>query len=223
MNFEINFQLSPKLYLKNPEESELGKNIVAKGIEMIYELGYEKFTFKKLAQEIPSTEATIYRYFENKHKFLNYVVDIYWSALAFYIEVSLKNINAPKEKLKIIIDLLVWEDNNETLISNYDLKKLFYIVVEEGSKTYLSKDVEMLNKDMIYKPYKDLNALIANVIKENNPTYTYAESLASMLIESSHSQYFFMQHLPRLSSFSKEKNPKLLESFLLEMVLKVLI
>jgi AcrR family transcriptional regulator len=220
MNFEINFQLSPKLYLKNPEDTEIGKNIVHKGIVMIYAIGYEKFTFKKLAQEIPTTEATIYRYFENKHKFLIYIVDIYWSAIAFYIQYSIQNITDPIEKLKIIIDLLVWEDNEETLISNYDLKKLFYIIVEEGSKTYLSKDVEELNKDLIYKHFKDLNSMIANVILEKKPNYAFADSLASMLIESSHSQYFFMHHLPRLSSFSKKKNPKDLEEFLLEIIMK---
>jgi AcrR family transcriptional regulator len=222
MNFEINFQLSPKLYLKNPEDSELGKNIVSQGIAMIYKIGYEKFTFKKLAVEIPTTEATIYRYFENKHKFLVYIVDIYWSAIAFYINYSIQNIQDPVEKLKIVVDLLVWEDNQEILISNYDLKKLFYIMVEEGSKTYLSKDIEELNRDMIYKPYKDLNKLIANIILEKKPSYEFSDSMASLLIEGSHSQYFFMNHLPRLSSFSTKKDPKDLERFLLEMVLKML-
>jgi AcrR family transcriptional regulator len=222
MNFEINFQLSPKLYLKNPEDSEIGKLIISHGIAMIFKIGYEKFTFKKLALEIPTTEATVYRYFENKHKFLNYVVDIYWSAIAFYIKYSIQNIQNPEEKLKIIVDLLVWEDNQEVLISNYDLKQLFYIVVEEGSKTYLSKDIDELNKDMIYKPYKDLNELIAKVLLEVNSSYLYSDTLANILIESSHSQYFFMQHLPRLSSFSNKKDPKTLEGFLVEMIMKAL-
>lgn len=40
---------------------------------MIYKTGYEAFTFKKLAEDIGTTEAGIYRYFENKYKLLVYL------------------------------------------------------------------------------------------------------------------------------------------------------
>jgi hypothetical protein len=66
----IQIQLNEHLYLKDPMQSELGKAMLNKSVELIYEIGFEEFTFKKLSVTIPTTEATIYRYFENKHRLL---------------------------------------------------------------------------------------------------------------------------------------------------------
>ena len=64
---KINIVIDSSLYLKDPESSVLGKKIVGKGIEMMEEIGYESFTFKKLGEKIGSNESSIYRYFESKH------------------------------------------------------------------------------------------------------------------------------------------------------------
>ena len=37
----------------------------------------EEFTFRKLAQKINTTEASVYRYFENKHRLLIYILAWY--------------------------------------------------------------------------------------------------------------------------------------------------
>lgn len=218
MLIDFKVKQNPKLFIKDPEGSEIGKLIVSNAISLLQEIGYEQFNFKKLATKIPTTEATIYRYFENKHKFLIYLVDIYWSYIHFQIVFNLNNVSSPEKKIKKIIDLLVWEDNSENFLSELNQKGLFYIAMEEGSKTYLSKEVDNLNKDAVYKPYKDICELIEQTFKAYNPNYKYCKSLASSLVETSHSQYFFMQHLPRLSDFSKNKDPKELELFLENMV-----
>ena len=75
----IQIQLNDNLYLRDPQETELGRNIVNNSIELIDEIGFEKFTFKKLATKIESTEASIYRYFENKHRLLIYLIAWYWN------------------------------------------------------------------------------------------------------------------------------------------------
>ena len=62
-DLQINIATDYKLYFKDPESSDLGKRIVEHGIEMIHELGYESFTFKKLGDRIHSNESSIYRYF----------------------------------------------------------------------------------------------------------------------------------------------------------------
>ncbi|MBL7759004.1 MAG: helix-turn-helix transcriptional regulator, partial [Chitinophagaceae bacterium] len=59
--------MNTKLFLRDPEQSVLGRSIIQHSINMIHKVGFEDFTFKKLAQEIGTTEASIYRYFENKH------------------------------------------------------------------------------------------------------------------------------------------------------------
>ena len=50
------------LFLRDPKETTLGRSILKNGIILIDELGFEHFTFKKLATFIHSTEASIYRY-----------------------------------------------------------------------------------------------------------------------------------------------------------------
>jgi hypothetical protein len=59
MSIEIKITLNDGLYLKEPQNSKLGRNIIKHSILMIYEFGFEFFTFKKLAEEINSTEASI--------------------------------------------------------------------------------------------------------------------------------------------------------------------
>jgi hypothetical protein len=52
MNFQLRFKINEKLFIRNPEGSELGNQIVKKAIDLIYNLGFEQFTFKKLAVEM---------------------------------------------------------------------------------------------------------------------------------------------------------------------------
>jgi AcrR family transcriptional regulator len=222
MNLEFITMHNENLYLKNPQSTELGKKIVKESISLLSELGYEHFTFKKLASEINTTEATIYRYFTNKHRLLIYLVHLYWAYMEFQVIFQLKNITDPKAKIKKLIDILVWEDNVEINFGDIDQKALYYIAIAEGSKTYLSKEVDEYNKELLYKPLKDLSTLIASIFLEYNPKYKYPNTLASSVIDLSHLQYFFMHHLPRLSDFSKKKNPKDIELFLEDMVFKTL-
>ena len=65
MKLHVQIKMNEELYLRNPEGSELGKKIIQYSIQMIHKNGFEAFTFKKLAEEINSTEASVYRYFEN--------------------------------------------------------------------------------------------------------------------------------------------------------------
>jgi AcrR family transcriptional regulator len=222
MNFDFNPSLNDRLFLKNPQSTDLGKKIIKEAIRLIAAIGYEQFTFKKLAAEIETTEATIYRYFLNKHKLLIYLVSWYWSYLEFQIIIQLTNITTPANKIKKIIDILVWEDNLEINFGAFDHQALYFIAISEGNKTYLSKDVDENNKDMLYKPFKDLSGRIAAVFLEYNPTYKYPNTLASSLIDLSHLQYYFMHHLPRLSDFAKKKRPKDIEAFLEDLVFKAL-
>jgi len=76
------------------------------GIEMIHELGYEAFTFKKLGSRINSNESSIYRYFESKHSFLVYLVNWYWSWIEYKLVFATTNIESEEEKLEKAIQLL---------------------------------------------------------------------------------------------------------------------
>ncbi len=218
MKMHLQIIMNEALFLRNPEGSELGKNIIKHSIRLIYKTGFEAFTFKKLAEEIGTTEAGIYRYFENKHKLLVYLTAWYWGWLEFQIRFQNNNLKDPKVKLKRIIKILATtvEDDKETSFVNESL--LHQIIITEGSKAYLTKQVGEDNQQQFFKPYKDLCAVIGNIILECSPTYKYPKSLASTIIEISHLQNFFMNHLPSLTDFGKTKDENDIISFLNDLV-----
>ncbi len=93
MELQVKFKMNEHLYLRNPDESDLGRRIITNSVRMIGEMGFESFTFKKLATEIETTEASVYRYFENKHRLLVYLITWYWSWLEYKVMVSGVNTN----------------------------------------------------------------------------------------------------------------------------------
>lgn len=74
------------LYRKNPEATQLGQRILAAATELYAQYGLEWVTFRKLAGEIESTEASIYRYFHNKYQLLCYLVYRHWQSVCSELE-----------------------------------------------------------------------------------------------------------------------------------------
>ena len=218
MEVQLQIKMNEKLFLRDPEQTELGKKIIQHSIQLIHKNGFESFTFKKLAEDIGTTEAGIYRYFENKHRLLIYITAWYWSWLQYRVTFSTNNIKDPAVKLKKVIQLLATTvvDDDKTMHINEGL--LHQIIIAEGSKAYLTKHVSEDNKDQLFKPYKDLCAVIADIILECNPKYKYSRSLASTIIEMAHFQNFFMNNLPSLTDFGKTKDETKVVSFLEDLV-----
>lgn len=199
MQVLLKFKLNEHLYLKDPENSGIGKLIVQNGIELIYEIGFEQFTFKKLAQKIDSTEATIYRYFSSKHKLLTYILNWYWSYLEFVAKMRLQEMSNSDQKLKTILEIITHNYNSNSQILDYDLDKLQKIVIAESSKAYLVKEVDEINQELVFTPLKSLCNFIGQIILEIKPGFSYPNSLASTLLETAHDQQFFSEHLPKLT------------------------
>jgi AcrR family transcriptional regulator len=222
MELKFSVQLNEKLYLRDPETSDLGKRIVKNAIVMIYELGLEAFTFKKLAERIQTTEASIYRYFENKHRLLLYIIAWYWNYLEYMVVFNLNNLEDSGTKIQKVIELLVLEFDDTIGALDIDKKALYQIVINESSKVYLIKEVEDLNAEQVFKPYKDLCARIADLMRQYNANYLFPHSLSSTLIETAHSQHFFMEHLPRLTDFGQDKRAENIVVYLSDLVFSTL-
>ncbi len=218
MDIHVQIKMNEKLFLRDPEQSELGKKIIQNSILLIYKNGFEAFTFKKLALDIGSTEAGIYRYFENKHRLLIYLTAWYWSWLEYQVTFQTNNIQDPVVKLKMIIDLLATTVEDDIRTSYVDESLLHQIIITEGTKAYLTKRVSEDNKDHLFKPYKDLCAIIGKMILECNPHYKYPKSLASTIIEMAHFQNFFMTNLPSLTDFGENKDESEIVRFLEDLV-----
>lgn len=203
---EIQIKINSKFYTKNPESSELGKKIVSNSIEMINELGFEGFTFKKLGDKIGSNESSIYRYFTNKHTLLVYLINWYWSWIEYKLVFATLNIPSATQKLKNAIELLteeIKEDSSFTFINEVLLNK---IIISESSKAYHTKDIDLENEKGYYKTYKQVVKCVSDIVKEINPDFEYPNMLISTVIEGAHQQRYFSKHLPSLTDFEEGKN-----------------
>lgn len=206
MAVEIKISLNEGIYLKNPQDSSLGRNILKHSILLIEEVGFEAFNFKRLAKAMNSTEASIYRYFENKHSLLIYLASWYWEWVAYLIRINSMNINNPKKKLKIIINCFVSASVENPNTEYIDENKLHNVIIAEGTKAYRTKDVDIENSKGFFKNYKELITSVAKVILDINPKFEYPYSLASTLFEMSNNHIYFAQHLPKLTDIKVDEN-----------------
>ena len=203
---QMSIRINEKIFLKDPSESDLGNKILREGHKMLNEMGFENFTFKKLATRLRTTESSVYRYFESKHHFLIYLLNWYWSYLEYKILVSTANITQGEEKLKKVIEILCEPENKTRVIGFFDLSRLYKIAVNESAKAYLVNEVDKKNKEGFYLAYKRLCKRISNIISDVSPGYKYSSTLAVTLLESISQQKFYSEHLPSLSSFKKNNN-----------------
>lgn len=211
MAISIQIELNPKLYLRDPQQTKLGKRIIQYSIVLIDRIGFEKFTFKKLAGEIESTEASIYRYFENKHKLLIYLVSWYWEWVKFQIDFQTMNIDNPRRKLERILGILVESSKENPIIEHIDEQILHRIIIAESSKAYHTKEVDEENEEGFFNNYKSLTQKIASVIKEINTDFPYPTVLANNLIEMANANIYNAEHLPSLTDIEIKDNRDLNE------------
>ncbi len=195
----LKIQVNEKIYVKDPETSDLGKKIIEQSILLIEEIGFDNFTFKKLGEKIGSNESSLYRYFENKHKLLIYLSSWYWSWIEYKLVFATNNITDPKEKLRkaiIIITEKVEDDNNTEHINEAILNK---IIVAEFTKTFHTKEIDQENKEGFFLIYKRVINRIVTIVNELNPNYPYAKSLVSTIVEGSLHQHFLTEHLTSIT------------------------
>lgn len=202
MSIGIRITLNEGLFLREPQDSVLGKKILEHSILLINELGFESFTFKKLAAAINSTEASVYRYFENKHMLLLYLVSWYWEWVAFLIEINSRNIDDPKQKLRIIINSFVSASKENPDVEYINESILHDVVISEGIKAYHTKEVDKENAKGFFTNYNNLTNCVSKVISEINPDFKYPAALSSNLFEMSNNHIYFAKHMPNLTEVS---------------------
>ncbi|GAA4065459.1 TetR/AcrR family transcriptional regulator [Flavobacterium cheonanense] len=203
----IIISVNDKLYVKNPETSDLGKKIIEQSILLIDEIGFENFTFKKLGEKISSNESSIYRYFESKHKLLLYLSSWYWGWIEYKLAFATTNVSNPMERLKKGITIVTEkvEDDSTTLHINEAI--LNKIIIQEFTKTLLTKEVDEENKEGFFLVYKRVINRIIEMINEVNPNYAFAKSLASSIVEGALHQHFLKDHLKTITNCNASISP----------------
>lgn len=187
------------LYIKDPLETQLGKRIISNSILLIEEIGFESFTFRKLAKKMDSNETSLYRYFENKHLLLLYLVVWYWNWVSYLIDYNTNNIEDPIRRLNIIIENFVHASKENPTVDFVNEKILHRIIISESSKAYHTKSVDTENQEGFFLSYKNLIKRLSDVILEIDNSFPYPHSFASNLFEMANNQIYFAEHLPRLT------------------------
>ena len=203
----VQIKINEILFLKDPESSKLGKKIIEESIRMIHEIGFENFTFKKLGVQIGSNESSIYRYFENKHKLLLYLISWYWGWMEYQLVFATNSIKNSKEKLLKSLLILTKEIKEDSTFSHINEVLLNKIVINEYSKSYLTKEVDEENKEGYYVIYKRLIGRLRDMIIEVDHEYQYPSSLASTILENGLHQHFLKEHLPSLTDCNEKVTP----------------
>lgn len=203
----ITITVNPKLFVKNPETSDLGKKIISQSILLINEIGFEDFTFKKLGEKIGSNESSIYRYFESKHKLLLYLCSWYWAWMEYRMLFSITNISDPMEKLKRAITIVTEKVDDDTKTQHINEAVLNQIIIAEFSKTLLTKEVDEENKEGFFLVYKSVINRLISIIEEVNPNYSFSKSLASSIVEGSLHQHFLKDHLKTITNCNENNSP----------------
>lgn len=165
-----------------------------------------------------STEASVYRYFENKHYLLIYLVSWYWEWVNYLIDINVMNIEDAKRRLQIIIETIVYASKDNPSIDYVNESILHRLIIAEGTKAYHTKEVDKENTDGFFLNYKNLCSKVASVISEVNPKFPYPHTLASNLFEMANNHIYFAQHLPSLTDVvvkndNFEEVEKMLEYF----------
>ena len=195
------------VFIKDPETSVLGKNIITQGMELIHEMGFDGFTFKKLGTHIGSNESSIYRYFENKHKFLLYLSSWYWAWVEYNLVMETHSITDPKEKIIQAVTVLTRKVDNDSSNTPINLVLIHKIMISEFSKSFLTKSVDQENEQGLFVAYKRVHSRLQGFIKVANPSYNFSASLANTILAGALQQYYYKDHFPSLTDCSDINEP----------------
>lgn len=196
-----------KIYVKDPETSALGKRIVQHSILLIDDIGFDSFTFKKLGAKIGSNESSVYRYFENKHKLLLYLTSWYWAWIEYQMVFETYSINDNKEKLIKAIEILCRTTKEDSKFSHINEVVLNNIIINENSKSFLTKEVDQENKEGYFVIYKRIISRLRDIIIENNSNYTFPSSLATTIVDGSLHQHFLKDHFSSITDCKGKMKP----------------
>lgn len=215
----LKIQVPDKIYIKDPESSDLGKRIIEHSILLIDEIGFDGFTFKKLGFKIGSNESSIYRYFESKHKLLLYLTSWYWAWIEYQMVFATFNMSDKKEQLLKAIEVVTRTIKQDVTFNHIDEIVLNRIIINENSKSYLTKEVDSENKEGYFVVYKRLVKRLSEMISNNNPDYKFSLTLASTIIDGSLHQHYLTNHFSSLTNCDANATPT---DFFKELTIKII-
>lgn len=195
---------SPAFYKKEPGSSALGKRLVREGLVLMQALGFEAFTFKKLADRLQTTEASVYRYFENKHHMLLYFMSMYWIWIEYQLAFGVQNIDNKAERLYKAIRLVARPETIIGPIDADDFLRIQELVVAEWGRVYYSSAIDAENQAGLFADYTRVCKRLSEMIGELRPDYPYPSTLVSAVMNILFVQRYYALHLPSLTELCEQ-------------------
>lgn len=219
-NLKIQIEISPEFYVKDPDSTELGRKIVSESIILMNEIGYESFTFRKLGEKIGSPESSVYRYFENKHSLLVYLICWYWNWVEYRLVFATHSLATAEAKLRTALQILTEKVTEDHAFSHINEVMLSEIIISESAKAYHTKEVDMENKKGYFADYKRVVSRVSDMVLGVKSDFEFPHMLISTVVEGTHQQRFFADHLPKLTD--KDEGLDNISRFYTEMVFKLI-
>ncbi|WP_121666713.1 TetR/AcrR family transcriptional regulator [Mesonia aquimarina] len=200
----LTLTIPENIYIKDPQSSKLGRRILEFSIILIDKIGIEGFTFKKLALEIQSNESSIYRYFENKHMLMLYLVSWYWGWLEYKLVFSTNNLTDKKEVLCRAISAITENPKKDESFGFIDEVALHQIIIHEYSKIFQTKDVDEENQNGYFIIYRRLIDRLSQLILDYNSDFKFPKMLANTILQGALKHNFLNQHFPHLTDNNQQ-------------------
>ena len=175
--------------------------------------------FKKLGAKIGSNESSIYRYFESKHKLLLYLTSWYWAWIEYQMVFATHNMPNDTEKLHKGIEVVTRAIKEDVTFTHINEVVLNRIIINEYSKSYLTKEVDSENKEGYFVVYKRVVTRLSEMISNVNSDYEFPSSLASTIVEGALHQHFLKAHFRSITDCGNDVTPT---EFFLNLTQKVL-
>jgi len=126
----------------------------------------------------------------------------------------------PENKLDKAIEIVtraIKEDSNFSHINEILLNR---IMVNENSKSFLTKEVDEENKNGYFIIYKRIVHRLRDMIQAIQPDYKFATSLASTIIEGGLHQHFLKDHFKTITDCDERLSPTTFMKNLVQNTLK---
>ena len=107
-------------------------------------------------------------YFESKHKLLIYLTSWYWCWLEYQFVIETYSVADLKTKITKALKVVTRTTKEDSNFSHINEVLLNQIIINENSKSYLTKSVDSENKEGLFMPYKRLVRRLSDIIIEYN-------------------------------------------------------
>ena len=149
---------------------------------------------------------------------LLYLSSWYWAWIEYQLVFETHSLN-PADKLERAIEIVTRTIKKDSNFSHVNEVVLNRIMVNENSKSFLTKEVDQENKDGYFVIYKRIVHRLRDMIKTINPDYKFPSSLASTILEGSLHQHFLKDHFTSITDCNDSLSPT---NFIKNLVLNTL-